>query len=168
MVQEVQKQADFYKQPNEIEWIWYIERKLSYRTQIRDKGWAWGIVAEISLATSTETSPWQRGHFNDSTVTIGQWWSMSGYTLTTRPWTYLITWEISTHNSSRLLDYFEMYLSHWWTPVGYLWHDGNNKKEYYGCTAYELLAGDLIGLHFQFSWGSATTNITWTLRFIQF
>lgn len=167
MVQEVQKQADFYKQPNEIEWIWYIERKLSYRTQIRDKGWAWGIVAEISLGTSTSTSPWTRGHFNDNTLVIGTWWGLDSYYVFPRAWTYMIIFEIHTNNSSRLLEYFEMDLIRGWGSTQ-LRQDGNGKKNYYANTAYQFYSWDKIWLHFEFTWGSATTNITWTLRFIQF
>lgn len=37
MVQEVQQQKNRYQDPNQIEWIWHIERKVSDRTQVRDK-----------------------------------------------------------------------------------------------------------------------------------
>ena len=37
MVQEVQQQKNRYQDPNRIEWIWHIERKLSEKTQIREK-----------------------------------------------------------------------------------------------------------------------------------
>lgn len=166
-LQEVQKRDNRYKEPDKIEWIWYIERRLSYKTQIRDKEWAWWIVAEVELGTSTTTSPWSRWHFNDNTIIFGQWWTTSSYYVFPVKWTYMITMEIHTNNLNRKLDYFEMDVIRWGGSTQ-IWYDGNSKDDYYASTAYQFYSGDKIGLHFQFSWGSDSSNITGLLRFIQF
>jgi hypothetical protein len=63
MVQEVQQQKNWYQDPNQIEWIWHIERKISDRTQVRDKHTRYttfesGIMYLTSYGSEVFPSTW--------------------------------------------------------------------------------------------------------------
>jgi hypothetical protein len=63
MVQEVQKQTNWYQDANQIEWIWHIERKISDRTQVRDKHTRYttfesGIMYLTSYGSEVFPSTW--------------------------------------------------------------------------------------------------------------
>lgn len=86
MVQEVQKQTNRYQNPNQIEWIWHIERKVSDRTQVRDKHTRWttftsGIMSIESYWDEVFPSSWSYTDTEDVYYKVdgkdfymAQWW----------------------------------------------------------------------------------------------
>lgn len=86
MVQEVQQQKNWYQDPNQIEWIWHIERKISDRTQVRDKHTRWttftsGIMFIESYWDEVFPSSWSYTDTEDVYYKVdgkdfymAQWW----------------------------------------------------------------------------------------------
>ena len=168
-LQEVQKKDNRYKESDKIVWIWYIERKLSYKTQIRDKentGW-W--VTELTLATATAVDPWNTGKFDNSSIASwGKGWSITDWwKVYPTPWRYILTRYVSTNNINRELQEFLLRVLRNGSYV-YVRDDGNGKDDYYWTTAFEFLPWDELRLQFSFTWGSTSSNIGGRLRFIQF
>ena len=70
MVQEVQQQKNRYQDPNRIEWIWHIERKLSEKTQIREKTARW---TTFTSSTMFIESHWSEVFPNSWSYTDTEW-----------------------------------------------------------------------------------------------
>lgn len=103
MVQKVQQQNNWYQNPNIAEGIWYVERRLSYKTQIRDKEW-WSVATSIiNLSTSERAQTWSSYTTIDtvdssslsSEITTATWWKIYSST-----WgTYLISYLVKSMNA---------------------------------------------------------------------
>ena len=106
-LQDPQQQTDWYKKTDDIEWIWYIERRLSYKTQIRDKEW-WGGALDWMYAEKTDLDK------ISTDITRITWWTLTqggnNYTqsthwITVSKWGVYLTW---------------IYADTWWTSSVYL------------------------------------------------
>lgn len=98
MTQEVQTTLDYKAELNEVEWIWYQQRKISDKMQVRDKtssqavaSWGTGSISssswEVEVWSWTITSSWWVDYKSSWPAIIApQAW---GYMLQFIPtWTY--------------------------------------------------------------------------------
>lgn len=86
MVQEVQKQWNRFQEPNKIEWIWHIERKLSEHTQVRERTTRWTT-------------------FTSSIMHIESYWDE----VFPSSWSYTDTWDVYYK-----VDGKDFYMAQWW------------------------------------------------------
>ena len=134
MVQEVQQDMNMFKELDETEWIWYVERRLSYKTQIRDKEWWTASFCKLNL-------------FFESTIPSGTYTSFDNIAVVEAsndvtldddktkihltPWLYIMTTKIALHNtnincrfSATLFDDMEVFMNF---PMGNsLWTTGTS------------------------------------------
>ena len=92
-LQDPQQQTDWYKKTNEIEGIWYIDRRLSYKTQIRDKEWGGGGALDWMYADKTDLdSVWSIKRITWWTIKQG-WnnYTQSTYGITVSKWGIYLT-----------------------------------------------------------------------------
>mgnify|MGYP007122073551 CR=1 FL=1 len=171
MVQEVQEWYDIYKDPNEIRWIWYTDRKLSFKTQIRDKEWV-GMDGDavISLRTDTAVDPWNTWTFDNMSITSwGKWWTwvaapeLDGAVAPIPPaWTYVLTWHIDSYSGTRHIETLEIRVN-----SSRIWSWWSGDRHYYGTMAYTFDGSSFVYCNYIYSWWSSNKATRGTLTFVK-
>lgn len=122
MVQEVQQDMNMFNELDETEWIWYVERRLSYKTQIRDKEWIGASYCKLGLYFSATIPAWASTSFDNMTIEIPSNDVRLDEDHPNRiyitPWVYILSVKIYIHNGNINYRYNAAIWENWeWTDI---------------------------------------------------
>ena len=110
MAQEVQTTLNYQAELNQTEWIWYQERKISDKMQVRDKttswwkgtsSWTWVIESGITKVTSWDSYE----SWGDVTYKV-EWWDI----ILPFAWSYLVEIQPPLQSYSQTTYYYDIIL----------------------------------------------------------